>query len=112
MKWLRDIPAVGKRLFRTEQQELPQLAKRRAAMADECLLRLRHFSQRPIVGRVEEDRVVAESTVALWFPRDPAFDGPPRFEQDALASRERHRAHEARRGVEGVGYGIRPRRRR
>src|SRR5258706_5564986 len=87
------IPRVGLGLFSAERpQKLAQATERLPAVAHGRFLCFSGFPERLAVWRVKEDRVVAESTIALRFGSDPAFDRPARFEQDAIALRERQRA--------------------
>ena len=60
-----------------------------------ALLLARHLGERATIGRVEEDRVVAEAAVAGWRLGDAALDHTPGLEADnAVAVRRRQRAHE------------------
>src|SRR6266576_2284427 len=73
-----------------------QRAERFAAMADGGL-GVASFGQRLAVGRVEEDRVVAEAALPFGLRRDASFDRAAGFEQHAIAAHERERADESRR---------------
>src|SRR5205814_5069769 len=74
-------------------EKSPQRAKRLAAMADRRLLGSRHFCQRPLVRRVEEDGVVAKSAGSARLRRDGAFESRGSLEEHPLAGDERDGAH-------------------
>src|SRR5712671_4660546 len=73
-----------------------QRAERFAAMADGGL-GVAGFGQRLAVGRVEEDRVVAEAALPFGLRRDASVDRAAGLEQHAIAAHQRERADELRR---------------
>src|SRR6185503_12667422 len=79
-------------------EEVAQLPERFATVADRGF-RVAGFGKRLTVGRVEEDRVVAEAAGSPRLRGNASVHRPARFEQHLAGAHQRQRADEMRRAL-------------